>query len=124
MKLVKTPWEAAMENPFGYCDSAFARINPDQLADTVMRRADYKRAESLSRESSRMEGCLSPVIPPLTPAGATYDIYHAKPPKGWLGNPGTSTDYTFYFHTLTFLVSLLCFTTTQFESYVHLGRTS
>lgn len=94
VKLIKTPWEAAMENPYGYCDSAFARVNPDQLADTVMRRADFKRSESLSRESSRMEGCISPpVMTPLTPAAATYDIYHAKSPKGWLGNPLT-TNYS------------------------------
>ena len=80
-----------MENPYGFCDTAFARVNPDQLADTVIRRADFKRAESLSRESSRMEGCISPpVVPPLTPAGAMYDIYHAKAPKGWLGNSGLS----------------------------------
>lgn len=90
IKLVKTPWEAAMESPYGYCDSAFARVNPDQLADTVIKAADYKRGESLSRESSRMEGCISPPVPPpLTPAAAIHDIYHAKPPKGWPGNYGT-----------------------------------
>lgn len=98
IKLVKSPWEAAMQNPYGFCDSAFARVNPDQLADTVIKRADFKRSESLSRESSRMEGCISPpAVPPLTPAGAMYDIYHAKAPKGWLGGSGTSIHLIYYF---------------------------
>ncbi|KAG8181188.1 hypothetical protein JTE90_010959 [Oedothorax gibbosus] len=92
VKLVKSPWAAAMESPLGLCDAAFSRVNPDQLADTVIRAADTKRRNSntptVSRQPSRLEGCLSP--PPMTPLAAQYDIYHAKAPKGWQGF-GTST---------------------------------
>ncbi|GIY60154.1 uncharacterized protein CDAR_39132 [Caerostris darwini] len=96
VKLVKSPWEAAMENPYGFCDSAFARVNPDHLADTVIKAAETKRRNSntptVSRESSRMEGCLSPPLT-MTPAAAQYDIYHAKAPRGWMstGRPVESS---------------------------------
>ncbi|KFM63146.1 hypothetical protein X975_25298, partial [Stegodyphus mimosarum] len=87
VKLVKTPWEAAMENPYGLCDAAFARVSPDELADTVIKAADNKRRNSIttnSREPSRLEGRISPPAH-VTPAAAYYDIYHAKAPKGWSG---------------------------------------
>ncbi|GFY73646.1 uncharacterized protein TNIN_71022 [Trichonephila inaurata madagascariensis] len=88
VKLIKSPWEAAMESPYGFCDAAFARVNPDHLADTVIKAAETKRRNSntptVSREPSRMEGCLSPPIP-MTPAAAQHDIYHAKAPRGWMG---------------------------------------
>lgn len=88
VKLIKSPWEAAMENPYGFCDSAFARVDPDHLADTVIKAAETKRRNSntptVSRSTSRLEGCMSPPIPPVTPAAAQYDIYHAKAPRGWM----------------------------------------
>ncbi|XP_035205196.1 uncharacterized protein LOC118180183 [Stegodyphus dumicola] len=76
-----------MENPYGLCDAAFARVSPDELADTVIKAADNKRRNSIttnSREPSRLEDCISPPAH-VTPAAAHYDIYHAKAPKGWSG---------------------------------------
>ncbi|XP_071043254.1 WASH complex subunit 2 isoform X2 [Parasteatoda tepidariorum] len=87
MKLVKSPWEAAMENPYGFCDAAFMRVNPDQLADTVIKAADNKRRNSIptrSWDTPVPETCMSPPLP-MTPAAAQYDIYHAKAPRGWAG---------------------------------------
>ncbi|XP_054717180.1 synaptopodin 2-like protein isoform X3 [Uloborus diversus] len=87
-KLIKkSPWEAAMENPFGLCDAAW--VSPDQLADTVIRAADQKRA-SVERSLT------SPPPQSITPVAAMHDIYHAKAPKGWQGNVPASTSPAYF----------------------------
>lgn len=42
VQMVKTPWAAAMESPFGSCAGAFRDVHPNEVAESVIRAAETK----------------------------------------------------------------------------------
>lgn len=92
LKLIKSPWDAALESPIGCCDAAFMEVVPGfknivggGLAQTVLRRAEERSYTNLLQDPLTQSGS-NPYLRP----NSNPDLYKPRGPRGWDG--GFSTD--------------------------------
>lgn len=98
LKMIKSPWAAAMESPIGSCDAAFVDVHPDTVAETVIKAAEEKTKTDIS----------VPFFPTKLPASefkvqkqitksqsiSKFDPYRPRAPRGWSGTNDASSLFT------------------------------
>ncbi|XP_023244567.1 synaptopodin-2-like isoform X1 [Centruroides sculpturatus] len=98
LKMIKSPWAAAMESPIGSCDAAFVDVHPDRVAETVIKAAEEKTKIDTSKP-------LFPVkLPTSEPkiqkqvtkpqSSSKVDPYRPRAPRGWSGTFDASSLFT------------------------------
>lgn len=95
LKMIKSPWEAAMQSPIGSCDAAFVDVHPDTVAETVIRAAEEKTKidTSVPLFSSKLEQPEQKIQKQLTKPQSPFkvDPYRPRAPRGWSGTTDVSS---------------------------------
>lgn len=95
VKLIKSPWEAALESPIGSCDGAFVEVSPvygsNYMAQTIIQAAEKKVGREFSPVGQTQQYSV-PAYAPVAPI--SVDIYRPKAPRGWMGTNQDSVPVT------------------------------